>query len=154
MILNHSPETRLLPDAELAPGDACHMAGTSSSGRPIRSRRLRACFRDLLPEPSLPSPTDLEPQPSVSGSFNPTLQLPRIILHVFDSFHTSFNKFGVARDCRHRPSYDPDAFVTIDQLSNVEPGINPMTCQVQFPTFRHSLQLPPGPGKTWASGAS
>ncbi|KAF8452317.1 hypothetical protein L210DRAFT_789185, partial [Boletus edulis BED1] len=86
-----------------------------TSGRPIRSRRLPVRFRDLLPEPSLPSQANAEARPSESG---PTSRLPRVILHVFDSFRTTLNKFGVARDYHHRPSYDPDAFVTIDQLSN------------------------------------
>ncbi|KAF8120740.1 hypothetical protein EV363DRAFT_1104630, partial [Boletus edulis] len=89
-----------------------------TSGRPGRPRRLPTRFRDLLPEPSLPSQANGEIQPSESGPSTSTSRLPRVILHVFDSFRTSLNKFGVARDYRHRPSYDPDAFVTIDQLSN------------------------------------
>ncbi|KAH7903969.1 hypothetical protein BJ138DRAFT_1187652, partial [Hygrophoropsis aurantiaca] len=42
----------------------------------------------------------------------------RVLLYVFDSFQTQLNKFGVGRQYRHRPSYDPDAFVSPDQLSN------------------------------------
>ena len=42
----------------------------------------------------------------------------RVILHVFDSFRTAFNTFGIARDYRHRPSYDPDSFLSISDLSD------------------------------------
>ena len=97
-VISHPSQTgSLLPDTvSTSNSDGMnHTAGTS--GRPIRSRHLPTRFRDLLPEPSLPSPTDLEAQSSepTTSATNPTLHLPRIILHVFDSFRTSFNRFGV-----------------------------------------------------------
>ncbi|KAG1784663.1 uncharacterized protein HD556DRAFT_1451551 [Suillus plorans] len=74
--------------------------------RPTRSRRLPMRFRD---EPPVPPP--LVPQ-------SPPSTLPRVILHVFDSFWTSLNQFGIGRDYHHRPTHDPDVFVSSDQLSN------------------------------------
>ena len=45
--------------------------------------------------------------------------LPRqVILHVFDSFRTAFNAFGIAHDYRHCPSYDPDSLLLISDLSD------------------------------------
>lgn len=44
---------------------------------------------------------------------------------MFDSLRTSVNLFGIGREYHHRPSHDPDAFVSADQLSNFRPGSNP-----------------------------
>ena len=41
-----------------------------------------------------------------------------MILHIFDSFHTSFNKFGIAHEYHHRPSYDPEGGVLAQELAN------------------------------------
>ena len=73
-----------------------------------RTRRLPARYRDHLPEP----PRPVDPVPPAA----PTL--PRVILHVFDSFRSSFNRFGIAREYRHRPSYDPEHCVPAEELSN------------------------------------
>ena len=76
-----------------------------------RTRRLPRRYRDELPEStSTEVPTPTVDQPSLPR---------RVILHVFDSFRTAFNTFGIARDYRHRPSYDPDSFLSISDLSNV-----------------------------------
>src|SRR5207245_3932809 len=72
-----------------------------------RTRRLPARYRDHLPEPPLP----VDPAPA--STF-----LPQVILHVFDSIRTSFNKFGIAREYRHRPSYDPEGGVPAQELAN------------------------------------
>lgn len=110
--------------------------GSDHDSRPMRIRRLPLRYRDELPEP--PPPCQ-----------DPPTSLPaRVILHVFDSIRTSFNKFGIAREYRHRPSYDPDAFVSADQLSNIHP-CDLVTDDVQdglhsgYPTSR----LPPWPWK-------
>jgi hypothetical protein len=66
--------------------------------------------------------------------------LPHVILHVFDSFHTFFNKVSIARDYHHRPSYDPGTFMTIDQLSNI---IHEPTATINLPS------LPPAPPWPW-----
>ena len=59
-------------------------------GLPPRNQRLPARYRDLLPEPPLPA---VDPQPASSFSSI----IPRVFLHVFNSFRTQFNKFGIAR---------------------------------------------------------
>ena len=71
----------------------------------------------MLPEP--PLPITAEDSTSVeSANSTPQNILPHVILHVFDTICTLFSHFGIARLYRHRPSYDPDAFMSIDQLSN------------------------------------
>ena len=76
---------------------------------PPRSRHLPARFHDLLPTPLVPVlPTAVE-QPSI---------IRQVILHVFDSFRTQFNLWGIAREYRHCPSHDPDAFLSTKDLSN------------------------------------
>ncbi|KAI6119511.1 hypothetical protein EV401DRAFT_1861485, partial [Pisolithus croceorrhizus] len=67
-------------------------------------------------------PRPIDPVPA-STSF-----LPRVILHVFDSFHTSFNKFGIAREYRHRPSYDPEHAVPAHELSSSTDNDGVTTC--------------------------
>lgn len=104
-------QTTLLSDAEPVSDHAVR-----TSGWPIWPRCLPAHFQDMLLEPSLPSPIDPEAQSADLESRSSNL--PHVILHVFDSLHTSFNKFGVAHEYHHQLSYDPDAFITIDQLSN------------------------------------
>ncbi|KIJ58628.1 hypothetical protein HYDPIDRAFT_102299, partial [Hydnomerulius pinastri MD-312] len=69
----------------------------------------------------------------------------RVILHVFDSIRTSFDIFGIAREYRHRPSYDPDAFVLADQLSNVQSS---STDETSSSAADSTPKLPPWPWKT------
>ena len=83
--------------------------------RQQRKRRLPARYRDQLPEAPLAIHPD--PDPASTSSI-----LPRVILHVFDSFCTAFNKFGIAREYRHRPSYDPEQSVPIEELANFGNG--------------------------------
>ncbi|KIO10575.1 hypothetical protein M404DRAFT_129519, partial [Pisolithus tinctorius Marx 270] len=47
-----------------------------------------------------------------------TSSLPQVILHVFDSFHTGFNGFGIAHQYKHQPSYDPECSLPAQDLSN------------------------------------
>ncbi|KAG1787318.1 uncharacterized protein HD556DRAFT_1448805 [Suillus plorans] len=70
---------------------------TNHDSRPRRILRLPLRYRDELPQAPLPVAQD---QPNS----HPT----RVILHVFDSIRTCFNTFSIARQYRHRPSYDPD----------------------------------------------
>ena len=51
--------------------------------------------------------------------------LQRVFLHVFDSFRTQFNKFGIARAYRHRPSHDPESFLSAEELSQANETIEP-----------------------------
>lgn len=83
----------------------------TANGRPARPYRLPLRFRDIPPEPPAPLP----PLPLVPpGSY----AIPRVILHVSDCFRTAKNRFSLLRDYRHRPSHDPDSFITPDDLSN------------------------------------
>jgi Plavaka transposase len=103
--------------------------------RPTRSRRLPMRFRDELP---VPPPAIPQPPPST---------LPRVILHVFDSFRTTINEFGIGREYRHRPTHDPDAFVSVDQLSNVYPSSSPNAELSSSPEVASSSKPPPWPWK-------
>ena len=118
-------------------------AEANETGRPSRTRRLPARFRDVLPEPPLPitseDATPAEPDDSVPQS----MALPRVILHVFDTIHTSFNCFGIACHYHHRLSYDPDAFVAIDQLLNSHNG----EASIPIPSTPFTLPSPPWPWK-------
>ena len=109
---------------------------------PSRSCRLPRRYRDELPEPmpaaAPPHPVD---QPSLPR---------RVVLHVFNSFRTAFNIFGIARDYHHRPSYDPDSFLSVSDLSDLPnlPSSNelPESCEDCYgPSGTHS---PPWP---WAN---
>jgi len=86
----------------------------STTGRPKRSKRLPARFRDTLPTPPVPvPPVDLAPDPQSIGS-----QIKRVTLIVRDRLVTAANMFGIWRDYPRRPSYDPDVIVRPDELSN------------------------------------
>ena len=90
----------------------------NQAGRPSRMRHLPTRFRDVAPEPLLPVSATTEDATLVqSDNSAPQSTLPHVILHVFDTIRTSFNHFGIACDYRHRPSHDPDSFVSVDQLS-------------------------------------
>lgn len=83
-----------------------------------RTRRLPLRYRDELPEAPPPINT------SSSTADGPSL-VRRVVLHVFDSIRTGFNNFGIARDYRHRPTYDPDSLVSIHDLSDLpRPDVN------------------------------
>lgn len=91
---------------EPAPPDAPH---PTQSGRPRREHRLPQRFRDNLPEPPTPAPI-LEMQES-----NPR---QRVLLIVRDRLITASNSFGIWRDYPDRPTADPDASLTLKDLSN------------------------------------
>ena len=54
-----------------------------------------------------------------------------MFLHVWDCFLTQFNKFSIARAYHHRPSHDPDSFLSIDELSQLTQPIVPSSTQGQ-----------------------
>ncbi|KAF8834278.1 hypothetical protein BDN67DRAFT_992701 [Paxillus ammoniavirescens] len=83
---------------------------------PPRTRYLPARYRDELPEP----PPRLEP---------PQNSIQRVLLYVFDSFCTGFNKFGIGREYHHRPSHDPDSFLSTEELSNIPTNASPTTAE-------------------------
>lgn len=47
--------------------------------------------------------------------------LPRVVLFVRDSFTTAMSRFGIWREYHHRPSYDPEGLLSLDDLSRRPP---------------------------------
>jgi hypothetical protein len=84
----------------------------TQSGRPRRDYRLPQRFHDILPEPptSTPAPSILELQEGNASR--------RVLLIVRDRLITASNSFGIWRDYPDRPSTDPDATLTLIDLSN------------------------------------
>lgn len=92
---------------------------STENGRPKRSRRLPARFRDTLPVPPVPI-VNPDPSPIPTGS-----RIKRLTLIVRDQLITVANVFGIWRDYPHRPSYDPDTLVNPEDLSNRNIPSNP-----------------------------
>jgi hypothetical protein len=91
------------------------------SGRPRRDYRLPKRFRDNLPEPPAPLLIPSNPSPEL-----PSSTVRRVILIVRDRLVTAMNSFGIWRNYPERPSVDPDAFLTLEDLSNTpRPGNAP-----------------------------
>lgn len=101
---------------------------------PVHTQQLPACFRDILPEPALPVP--MEPAPLSC--------IPHVILHVFNSFCTTFNPFGIAWEYHHWPSQDPDSFLILKDLSNQHSAANEPETLLAF-------SMPPVPSWLWKS---
>jgi len=113
-------------------------APSTATGRPKRSRRLPARFRDTLPTTPVPiPPADPTPDPQSIGS-----QIRRVTLIVRDRLVTMANVFGIWRDYPRRPSYDPDTIVRSDELSNRR-NINGSV--VNSPPPLSSSRIPPWP---------
>lgn len=90
----------------------------TQAGRPVRNRQLpKSCQQDLLPEP---------PHPAVQLDAPSLRILPRINLIVRDTFKTILNSFGIWREYWHRPSYDPDAFVSVADLAQPHSSSHPV----------------------------
>ncbi|KAF8554136.1 hypothetical protein OG21DRAFT_1130970 [Imleria badia] len=104
---------------------------------PSRTHRLPLRYRDELPEAPPPISTS---SPIADG---PSL-VHRVILHVFDSIRTCFNTFGIARDYRHRPTYDPDSFVSVHDLSDL-PRCPDVNANSSDPITSSSVHSPPWP---------
>jgi hypothetical protein len=86
----------------------------TKAGRPMRAYRVPARYEDIQPE----GPAPLPPAPSLPPMAPGSSVLPRVILHVRDFMRTVKNRFGLLREYRHRPSYDPDCSIPEDELSN------------------------------------
>lgn len=80
----------------------------TQSGRPRREYRLPQRFRDNLPEPPVPALPDSVPN---------SLSVRRVVLIVRDRFVTALNSFGIWKDYPERPTVDPDASLTSEDLS-------------------------------------
>lgn len=81
----------------------------SKSGRPQRTHQLPTRYRDMLPEPPLPAASESTP-------IETTSVVPRVSLIVRNSFRTAENGFGLWKEYMYRPSYDPDAFISAEDL--------------------------------------
>ena len=108
----------------------------TQAGRPKRSYRIPARYEDVQPEGPVPALRSLPLVPP--GSY----ALPHITLHVRDTMRTSSNRFGLFREYPHRPSYDPDSAVSIDDLSNYPPPAVTSTTPTSNP---YPTQPPPWP---------
>ena len=108
--ITHAQTAPVVPDAAMdIVSGALPQHQRSRAGRLLTHSRVPRKFRDMPPE----APVYVNPTPA----HIPNL-IRRVILHVRDSFRTGVNQFGVLRDYLHRPSYDPDAFVTSEDLAN------------------------------------
>jgi hypothetical protein len=85
----------------------------TQSGCPRRDYRLPKRFHNNLPEPPAPVPN----LPSNRDHTEPH-PVRRVILIVCNCLVTVMNSFGIWRDYPERPSVDPDALLTIEDLSN------------------------------------
>ncbi|KAF9240183.1 hypothetical protein BU15DRAFT_74100 [Melanogaster broomeanus] len=101
--------------------------------RPRRVIRLPKRYQDEPPEPLAPVE---EPRPAM---------VRRVILHVRDTIRTAFNAFGLFREYPHRPSYDPDAFVSPDDLTYRARRPRSPDLQPHVPSTSVSEQPPPWP---------
>jgi hypothetical protein len=78
-------------------------------------------YQDIIPEPpnAATSSSDLStlatPTETASSSSQAPI-LPRIVLLVHNLFCTPPNTFGIWKEYHYRPSYDPDAFVSGEDL--------------------------------------
>ena len=108
----------------------------TQAGRPKRSYRIPARYQDIQPEGPVPASRTFPSVPP--GSY----ALPHVILHVCDIMRTAPNQFGLFREYPHRPSYDPDSAVSIDELSNYPPPPVSSTTPTSNPC---PVQPPPWP---------
>lgn len=132
MAVDPSPEPSAV-SFSVQTDDPAATSPSIASGRPKRSHRLPARYRDILPTPPTPAANPI-PEPESTGS-----RIKRLTLIVRDRLITAINVFGIWRDYPHRPSYDPDALVNSEDLSNG--GSQPVT-NVPSPT---STLPPPWP---------
>lgn len=111
----------------------------TQAGRPQRTRCLPPRYRDIPPEGPAPITPSL---PAIApGSYAIP---PSTVKHTIDSLRTACNRFGLLRDYPQRPSFDPDASVLIEDLSNYPSPIPTETAQ---PTKSANSPPPPWPFK-------
>jgi hypothetical protein len=82
----------------------------TQSGRPRRNYQLPKRFQDILPALAAP-PDHRDPEPAVQP-------VRSVLLVVRDRLITATDIFGIFRDYPRRPSYDPDAALTLEDLTN------------------------------------
>lgn len=102
--------------------------------RPTRNAGLPRRYRDLLPE----APPIVETVPVQ----NP---VRRVVLIVRDQLATSLNPFRIWRAYMHRPTYDPDASVPLDDLSSRFRRLRPDNDVAAQPEPKDTQYAPPWP---------
>ncbi|KAN0091435.1 hypothetical protein V8E55_005001 [Tylopilus felleus] len=106
------------------------------SNCPRRAIWLPKRYCDKFPEP---------PAPVAASAGDSLLSQPvirRVILHVRNTIRTTVNAFGIFHEYPHRPSYDPDAFVTPDDLTY-------RGCQLPKPTLPVPEETGPDQPPPW-----
>ncbi len=91
----------------------------TKTGRPSRNYRLPKRFRDIIPEPT---PVLPPPDVTIEAGSN-TTRVRHVHLILPDRFVTKPNSFGIWRDYPRRPSYDPDASLSLEDLAVRPPSI-------------------------------
>ncbi len=113
LALSSNPDN--FQDTTLPPQDS---QAVTRSGRPCRNYRLPKRFRDIVPQPAA-----VPPYLNVSAP-DKVCRVKRVILIVHDNFITETNSFGIWRDYTDRPTYDPDATLSLEDLA-ARPQSNP-----------------------------
>lgn len=89
------------------PSSSPNQPALTQTGRPRRNYRLPKRFQDILPSPAAPPEIPEPPAPPKRT----------VLLIVRDRLITAANIFGIWRDYPRRPSYDPDAALTLEDLT-------------------------------------
>jgi hypothetical protein len=125
------------PHPPMPPPSPLHpIANLTTAGRPLQAYRLPVRYEDVHPEGPASMPT---PSPLLQVALG-SLALPCVILHVCNFMQTGCNRFGLLREYPHCPSYDPDAFVSDEDLLN-GPLCQPIPIVKEVPPSRE----PPWP---------
>jgi hypothetical protein len=126
------PETVYSVDRSLSPTPP--PPGLTQAGRPQRRYRLPKRYEDILPEGPTPVPLadSADSGPAASS-------IRRVILHVRDAMRTGLNRFRILREYPHRPSYDPDSSIPVDELSN---STSTRIAPVESPNTSHAAPWP------------
>jgi len=77
----------------------------------MRMHRLPARYQDIYPEPPRPAASLDPPYPEAADRV-----VPRVTLIVRNPFHTTPNSFGLWKEYMYRPSCDPDASISTEDL--------------------------------------
>jgi Plavaka transposase len=112
-LANDSTELNDNVAATIAPEIYLPAEPTPSLAKPRRVIRIPARYRDIQPEPSIPFP--LQPAAQEPPQY-PVIR--RVILRLRDTLRTAANSFGVLREYMYRPSYDPEAYISPEDLAN------------------------------------
>jgi len=108
-----------------------------------RRRRIPAPNCDMLPE--APQATMMASSDMNTATASDTRRLPRVILIVRDTLKTALNPFYLWRQYLHRPSYDPDSSVAIEDLANTRESAYRLESTSTNSTSASSPSLPDPP---------